>query len=309
MRKLEHRVYREDIESFVKDIELNVCIPKVVEALKSEINLILKAKNEQAYSNNSHLNHEQVETISATILQYLQQNSLVLADVKLEALVDYVLQASQNQPTKEEYSFLEFSEVKALENLLNNRASNPFPMLNQQQVELNLSLAQIPVFEAQVEQMKAQITGRDYAILKAYEDNEANIKKIEIQIADTQGDITKIDKRLHQYDIQMSQELDPRYETLGKLKGFFGEAANQLLKSKKQQIELKMKQDLNINLAAYRDVIAKVELSGNLANLTFKIFHQAGNEIYLNQLNTASKQVVSTGFVKSLTSLATTTHP
>jgi DNA sulfur modification protein DndD len=195
---------------------------------------------------------------------------------------------------------LEFSEVKALENLLNNRAANPFPMLNQQQVDLNLSLAQIPIFEAQVEQMKAQITGTDYAILKAYEDNEASIKKIEIQITEAQGEITKIDKRLHQYDIQMSQEPDPRYEALGKLKSFFEEVANQLLKTKKQQIELKMKQDLNINLAAYRDVIAKVELSENLSNLTFKIYHQAGNEIYLNQLNTASKQVVVQVLLKAL---------
>lgn len=293
-------IYREDIEGFVKDIELNVCIPKIVEALKSEINLILKAKNEQEQSNNANLNPEQVETISFTILQYLQQNKLVLGEVKLEQLVNHVLRASQNIPVKDEYNFLEFSEIKALENLLNNRAANPFPMLNQQQVDLNLSLAQIPIFEAQVEQMKVQITGTDYAILKAYEDNEANIKKLEIQIAEAQGEITKIDKRLHQYDIQMSQEPDPRYEALGKLKAFFEEVANQLLKTKKQQIELKMKQDLNINLAAYRDVIAKVELSENLSNLTFKIYHQAGNEIYLNQLNTASKQVVVQVLLKAL---------
>lgn len=293
-------IYREDIEGFVKDIELNVCIPKIVEALKSEINLILKAKNEHEQGNNANLNPEQVETISFTILQYLQQNKLVLGEVKLEQLVNHVLRASQNIPVKDEYNFLEFSEVKALENLLNNRAANPFPMLNQQQVDLNLSLAQIPIFEAQVVQMKVQITGTDYAILKAYEDNEANIKKLEIQIAEAQGEITKIDKRLHQYDIQMSQEPDPRYETLGKLKVFFEEVADQLLKSKKQQIEQKMKEDLNINLAAYRNVIEKVELSENLSNLTFKIYHQAGNEIYLNQLNTASKQVVVQVLLKAL---------
>jgi DNA sulfur modification protein DndD len=293
-------IYREDIEGFVKYIELNVGIPKIVEALKSEINLILKAKNEQEQSNNANLNPEQVETISFTILQYLQQNKLVLGEVKLEQLVNHVLRASQNIPVKNEYNFLEFSEVKALENLLNNRAANPFPILNQQQVDLNLSLAQMPIFEAQVEQMKAQITGTDYAILKAYEDNEANIKKFEIQIAEAEGEITKIDKRLHQYDIQISQEPDPRYEALGKLKAFFEEVANQLLKTKKQQIELKMKEDLNINLAAYRDVIARVELSENLSNLTFKIYHQAGNEIYLNQLNTASKQVVVQVLLKAL---------
>ena len=66
------------------------------------------------------------------------------------------------------------------------------------------------------------------------------------------------------------------------------------------QIELKMKQDLNLNLSAYRDVIERVELSENLSNLTFKLFHKAGNEIYLNQLNTASKQIVVQVLLKSL---------
>ena len=63
---------------------------------------------------------------------------------------------------------------------------------------------------------------------------------------------------------------------------------------------MKMKQDLNINLAAYRDVIDRVELSENLKDLTFKIFHKAGNEIYLNQLNAASKQVVIQVLLKAL---------
>jgi DNA sulfur modification protein DndD len=148
--------------------------------------------------------------------------------------------------------------------------------------------------------MKAQIAGRDYTLLKAYEENEANIKNLEIKIGEIKLEIGKIAKKLHQFDIQISQEPDPKYDTLGRLKGFFEDVANQLLKVKKQQIELKMKQDLNINLTAYRDVIDRVELSENLANLTFKIFHKAGNEIYLNQLNTASKQIVVQVLLKSL---------
>ena len=37
-----------------------------------------------------------------------------------------------------------------------------------------------------------------------------------------------------------------------------------------------------------------------MKDLTFKIFHKAGNEIYLSQLNTASKQVVIQVLLKSL---------
>lgn len=293
-------IYKDDVENFVKDIELNICVPKLIDSIKSEINLILKVKNEHEQNSNINLQPEQIEAISYNILQYLKQNNLIINEVSLDELVDYVIKVSKDNNTKDEYDFLDFSDVKALEGLLNIKTTNTFPSINQQQSELNISLNQIPILQKQIEQMKAQIMGRDYSLLKAYEDNEANIKKSEIEIADTKAEIVKIDKRLHQFDIQTNQEPDPRYEALGKLKPFFEDVANQLLKMKKQQIEMKMKQDLNINLAAYQDVIAKVELSENLTNLTFRIYHKSGNEIYLNQLNTASKQVVVQVLLKAL---------
>lgn len=293
-------IFRDELDEFVKDIELNVCVPKLIEAVKTEVNLILKTKNEQEQQQNSNIAPEQIKAISKSIVQYLSENNLVLKAVTVEELVDYVIAKSGHINENDPYDFLEFSEVKALEGLLNMRAANTFPSLNQQQVELNVSLTQIPLLESQIEQMKQQITGRDYVLLKAYEDNESNIKNLEIQIAEVKGEITKIEKRLHQFDIQTSQEPDPKYEALGKLKGFFEDVANRLLKIKKQQIELKMKQDLNINLSAYRDVIDRVELSENLKDLTFKIYHKTGNEIYLSQLNTASKQVVIQVLLKSL---------
>lgn len=293
-------IFREELEKFLKDIELNVCVPKLIEAVKTEVNLILKIKNEHEQHQNSNIAPEQIEAISKSVVQYLTEKNLVLKAVTVEELVDYIIAKLGQSSEKDQYDFLEYSEVKALENLLNMRAVNTFPSLNQQQAELNVSLTQIPLLESQIEQMKQQITGRDYVLLKAYEDNESNIKRLEIQITEVKGEITKIDKRLHQYDIQTSQEPDPKYEALGKLKGFFEDVANQLLKIKKQQIELKMKQDLNTNLSAYRDVIDRVELSENLKDLTFKIYHKTGNEIYLNQLNTASKQVVIQVLLKSL---------
>ena len=293
-------IYRDELDEFVKEMELNVCLPKLIEEVKPEINLILKVKSEQEQKQNSNILPEQIEAISKTIVQFLKGNNLVLKEITVPELVDYVMASSTKVQANDQYEFLEFSEVKALEGLLNTRTSNVFPSLNQQQVELNVSLNQIPMLETQIENMKAQISGRDYVLLKAYEDNENNIKKLEIAIADTKAEIVKIEKRLHQFDIQTSQEPDPKYEALGKLKLFFEDVANRLLKVKKQQIELKMKQDLNINLAAYRDVIDRVELSENLKDLTFKIFHKAGNEIYLSQLNTASKQVVIQVLLKSL---------
>lgn len=293
-------LFKEDLDAFVKDFEFNVCLPKLIEAIKAEVTLILKSKHEQEQNANVNINPAQVEAISYSILQFLQTQNKLSAPLSLDELVDYVLAQGKNPIKKDDYDFLEFSEVKALEELLNTKTNNIFPTLNQQQIEINSALVQIPGLEKQIEQMKAQISGRDYSLIKSYEENEASIKQLEGQIADTNLEIKKIERRLHLFDIQISQEPDPRYEALGRLKGFFEDVANQLLKVKKQQIELKMKQDLNINLAAYRDVISRVELSENLSNLTFKIFHKAGNEIYLNQLNTASKQVVVQVLLKAL---------
>lgn len=292
--------FKENLDSFVKDIELNVCIPKLVEAIKAEILLILKAKNEQEQQNNINIQPDQIEAICYSVIQFLKQKKILLGDIQLNDIVDFVISFSKNSSTPDQYSYLEFSEVKALENLINIKTSNTFPVLHQQKNELNLLLNQIPGMEVQIEQMKAQVTGKDYAILKAYDDNESNIIKYQNQIREMETAIGKIVKRLHDFDIQTSQEPDPKYEALGKLKSFFDDVANHLLKNKKQQIELKMKQDLNLNLAAYRDVIEKVELSENLTNLTFKLFHKSGNEIYLNQLNTASKQVVVQVLLKAL---------
>lgn len=293
-------LFRNELNSFVSDFEINVCLPKLTEAIKSEIALILKSKEEKLQQTNTNISVEQIEAVSKAVIRFLEQNRLIEKTVTISSIVDYVVSANANTSVVDEYDFLDYSEVKALEDLMNLKAFNQFPALQQQQIDLNLGMTQIPGLEQQIELMKAQIAGRDYGLLKGYEENEAAIKNVETRIAELNAEIAKIAKRLHAYDIQISQEPDPKYDTLGRMRAFFEDIANQLLKSKKQQIELKMKQDLNINLSAYRDVIDRVELSENLSNLTFKIFHKAGNEIYLNQLNTASKQIVVQVLLKSL---------
>lgn len=73
--------------------------------------------------------------------------------------------------------------------------------LNQQQVELNVSLNQIHAWNSNREHEGSNHWPR-LCIVEAYEDNENNIKKLEIAIADTKAEIVKIEKRLHQFDIQ-----------------------------------------------------------------------------------------------------------
>lgn len=293
-------LYRSDLDNFNKEIELSIVLPKMLESIRSEITLILKAKAEKEQHESSSLNPEQIKTIGDRILQYLKEQGIPLDNITVNELTDYVIAASKPKDILDEYAFLDFSEVKALEKLVNHRAINIYPALHQSQNELNLEIQQLPGLEAQLEAMRAQISGRDYSVLKAYEENEQKIKELEQKTGEIKTDIQKLEKKLHKFDPQIGTEPDPRYDTLLRLKPFFENVANDLLKVKKQQIEIKMKEDLNINLAAYRDVIDRVELSEDLKDLTFKIFHHSGNEIYLNQLNTASKQVVIQVLLKAL---------
>jgi len=298
--KKKENLYRDEMDQFIKEIELSIFVPALVDAIRNEVNLILKVKQDKEQSSATNVDPEQVQAISQLVLNYLEQQKVMLGKVEVDTIVDYVISQSKPSETTDEYDYLEYSDVKALEQLINAKTINQFPSLNQNREELNKSIEQIPALNLQIEQMKAQVTGRDYSLLKAYEDNEQLIKLSENSITETKAEITKIDKKIHQFDIQISQDPDPKYDTLGKLKGFFEDVANELLRVKKKQIEEKMKSDLNIILAAYSGVIDRVELSENLYNLTFKLFHTAGNEIYLNHLNTASKQIVIQVLLKAL---------
>jgi DNA sulfur modification protein DndD len=65
-----------------------------------------------------------------------------------------------------------------------------------------------------------------------------------------------------------------------------------------------MCEQLNVNLVIYSGVIGRVELStGNSDEISFKMFHKDGNEIYLNQLNAGAKQTVMQVLLKVLYNL------
>ena len=64
-----------------------------------------------------------------------------------------------------------------------------------------------------------------------------------------------------------------------------------------------MREQLNKLLVSYKGVISKVCLSDSLENFSIKIYHKAGNEISLNQLNAASKQIFIQVLLKVLRNL------
>lgn len=88
-----------------------------------------------------------------------------------------------------------------------------------------------------------------------------------------------------------------------KLRPFFDKVADMLLKKKKAQIETEMQEQLNKLLVSYKGHVGRVELSDSMEKFNIKLYHTAGNEISLNQLNAASKQIFIQVLLKVLRNL------
>ncbi|MGY2134423.1 AAA family ATPase [Hymenobacter sp. HD11105] len=295
------RTYREGVDSFVRSLETHVGLPQLHQAFRAEIGLVVQSQQQQEDQRGQQLSSDVLERLINQLLTYLQERRILTATPPNTAdLVRHLQTAQPDHSAPNPYAYLDSSEVRALTTLLHSSFANPFPPLASQQSELQEALATISRQEGQIEEYKAQISGHDYTLLKAYEQNEADIKRMEVELKGFRDELKRLTDRIHQFDIQVENEPDPRLDALQKLSPFFREVANLLLRTKKKQIESQMLADLNMNLVAYQGVIQRVELSEELRDLTFRLYHTAGNEIYLDQLNTASKQVVVQCLLKAL---------
>lgn len=296
----EEKQYKTDVNDFIKNFEMHVSLPKLTEVLQNDIALIINERETSNADAYTHLNKEVVENVLIKAVNLLADKGHNLKDVSVSQLADKVLKSLEDKNTDLEYDYFQTSEIEALKKLANGNYQNPYNSITHRKENLDKDIANAHKIKKQIEDLKAQITGKDYSLIKAYEVNESAIKTLKSEIEDKDKEVKKIAKRLQQFDIPTTEEPDPKFEALKKLQPLFDEIANTLLKNKKDKIEDKMKHDLNVNLAAYQDVIDRVELSEDLKDLNFSIYHKAGNEIYLSQLNTASTQVVVQVLLKAL---------
>ena len=149
-------------------------------------------------------------------------------------------------------------------------------------------------------ELKKQKAGGDCTLMEQYELNEKEIRRGREERTKIENEISGYKKKIENYDYQVSQEPDPRYDLLCKLPELFKDLARKLLRYKKDNIEQMMKDNLNKNLIAYKDTIGRVDLSQDLDDIAFKLYHKNGNEIFLNQLNAGSKQMVMQVLLKVL---------
>lgn len=295
--------YTEDLKSFVDNIEIDLFLPKLASNLAQEINNILHIKEQLQKENTGSYPLETLKDLTNKIITYLKDLSLCNESVDEEQVVAHIV-AVQNSTNKEDpFSYLDDAEVTALSNLTKRSGVNQFIALDRERQELEIQLSTLDDLRSQKQTLEqTQTNGNEY-LIKNYETAQQQVEQLQVKEATLKADIQRLEKRIHQFDVQIQQEPDIKFDTLVKLKPLFEKIVDCLLKKKKAQIETEMQQQLNKLLLSYKGHVAKVELSDSIEQFNIKLYHAAGNEISLNQLNAASKQIFIQVLLKVLRNL------
>ena len=305
-RKIEDILNRETLfieqsEKFLNDIEIQVFIPKLISIIQNEIELVLAEKSQK--NNNDFIEPEHITKISEKVIAFLKENNLIESELTNEQkglLKEYIIKKSNQDNTKTDYDFIDKNDVTNLEQLLGWSSINQFNIIEQQKESLEKELATLPNLKIQLLDLRKSDVGGGDEIIQSFEANELKIKEHKETIKGYKSDIEKLDTKIKKFDLSDEEVPNPKLELLKKLGPLFTKVSNALLVNKKSRIEEAMKNDLNTTLVAYENQIDRVELSEDLSNLSFKIYHKAGNEIYLEELNAASKQIIIQVLLKSL---------
>lgn len=295
--------YAEETRRFMENIEINVFLPKMGANLSVEINNILRIKEELANSTTGAYPLETLRDVTAKIIGYLKELSLCPQDVDEENVVRHMVAVQNTTNRQDPFDYLDNAEVAALRSLVNRGANNQFVSLYRQRQDLEVLLATVDELRTEKRNLEQTRAGGNEFIISTYEENQQKLNKSKIAEGKVKQEIQKLDNRIHTYDVQIQQEPDLKYDTLVKLKPFFEKVADSLLKKKKAQIESEMQQQLNRLLVSYKGHIGRVELSDSMENFNIRIFHTKGNQISLNQLNAASKQIFIQVLLKVLRNL------
>ena len=295
--------YNDQLREVVDSIETDIFIPKMLNNMSIEINSIIRYKDELQKKMNESLSLEQLKDVTDKILTYLKRRLLCPENVQESDIVEYLTEQQQPNSKVDKYSFIDDNELDAIKKLMTTGSYNRFLQLDTLKHDIDARVATLRDQEMQRDTLLRQQSGGNSELIKDYENAEQKLSALKQEEENINSEISKLDKQIHRYDIQVQQEPDVKYDTLVKLKTFFEQVADGLLKRKKEKIETEMKQQLNELLISYKGCISKVELSDKMEHFSIKLYHKAGNLISLNQLNAASKQIFIQVLLKVLRNL------
>lgn len=298
-------LYRQDIDNLAKDLETKVIFLKLASQLKTEVDVILHAKDEAKSQRASILSDEQIERFTRNLVHLIEEKYVTSNKIDVFSLINELKkQQEDGNDVEDKYDFLTNEEVSQLDKLVNTAIVNPLSELDEKRNRLNQEIQEMPKQQEHLKELQMALNGNDYTYIELYENNQKNIKTYKENIDNKDTELKELEKKIATYDYDMPQVPDPQYDMLCKLPDFFKSLSTQLLRAKKASIERMMRDQLNINLVVYAGVIGRVELSANDSDeISFKIFHKNNNEIFLSQLNAGAKQTVMQVLLKVLYNL------
>lgn len=296
--------YRQSADALLKDLETNVIYPKLASVIHTQVEVVLNAKQAVESAKSNVLNDLQLESVTKELVQLVEAQYLTTGTIDVEKLLSDIKNLQENTQVEDKYAYLNQKDVEVLAKLVQSSYVNPFLTVDGTRETLNNELNDLPKRREQLEELNRTLNGSDYSFIERYERNAASINDTKLKIEHLKEEIKELEKKISRYDYDIPQVPDPQYDMLCKLPTFFKELGNRLLNAKKASIERMMRDQLNINLVVYAGVIGRVELSAsNSDDISFKIYHQDGNEIFLSQLNAGAKQTVMQVLLKVLYSL------
>ena len=295
--------YAENLKTFIENIEINVFLPKLASNLSQEINNILRVKEQLLKQSTGAYPIETLRDVTAKIIDYLKELSWCSQAVDEENVVAHMIALQNTTNAQDPYDYLDDAEVEALKELPKKGGGNQFVTLDRKRQDIEIQLANLDNLRTEKRTLEQTQAGGNNLLIANYEDAKKSVEKLKMQEDSLRSEIQRLEKRIHQYDVQIQQEPDLKFDTLVKLRPFFDKVADSLLKKKKAQIETEMQSQLNKLLVSYKGHVARVELSDSMENFNIRLYHSAGNEISLNQLNAASKQIFIQVLLKVLRNL------
>src|SRR5690606_17048434 len=179
--QLEHlekreKEYKDELNEFGKNLEHHVILPKLSQVFKNEISLVLKETTESDQVANEKLSEPFLQELLSKAINYLTERGYELKDVSVSELAEEVLKSLKKNNTPHKYDFFQVAEIKALEKLVNDTYYNPFQGLMNKKAELDIATKDAVKMEDEIDNLKSQISAKDYSFVQQYENNEASIK-------------------------------------------------------------------------------------------------------------------------------------
>lgn len=295
--------YNAQLKNVIDTLELNIFFPKLAENITPEVDDIIRSKRELLQAQQGKLTLEQIRDVTGKIIGLLKKRLLCPQDVDNEEIAEVIAKGQKQSEETDKYAFLDPSEIEALKDLVKTNAVNEFIALSRLQQDVENRLELLDNQEQQINVLRGRLVDGNESIIADYDKAVAELDHLKKENADRDGEINKLARKIHSYDVQIQQEPDVKYDTLVSLIPFFDDVVNNLLRRKKEKIEEDMKDQLNKMLISYKGFISRVEVSPTMQNFYIKLYHKAGNEISLNQLNAASKQIFIQVLLKVLRNL------